>query len=69
VIYCQFNVAWMKQPYTDPVWHRWKTELVPRVHAIARATPGFVALYDGLLTAAPRYRWRRATDDGRGRRF
>lgn len=44
---CQFNVAWMKVPYDDPLWDSWKENLVPKLHARAATYPGFVKIYDG----------------------
>lgn len=36
----QFNVAWMRRPWDDPIWRAWE-RLVPLVNARADGYPGF----------------------------
>lgn len=47
---CQFNLAWMREPYDHPIWDSWKRHLVPSLHARALRHPGFVSLWDGQQT-------------------
>jgi len=43
---CQFNIAWMKHPYSDPIWNGWKTA-VAQIHRQVRLVKGFHSMLDG----------------------
>lgn len=46
IVVYTYNISLMREPYTDPIWDRWK-QLIPIVHHQAADTPGFIANLDG----------------------